>query len=373
MNENVSISIQEAFQQDYQSVFTLLYCPLIGKDAYFLYQLLISLSKQSYSLEELMDLCNMKPGQFERARESLEEFSLLKTYLNAQNNQWKFLVNPPLNAHDFLIHDSYARLFIHICGSKKYDFMKYYFQVDPEKLDGFIDVSKQFDTSRFDLWNEKKEDVFQKNKPEDKRVYDFDFQVFFQGMDRIFPIRLRNEENLNLIAQLSSIYGIDEKEMKRLVQRSVHPVTKELDQKVLKDLVFSSRKAQKPKEDPYTMAPVQFLRSKQKGLPVSASDKRLIESLCVEYGFSNEVVNVLIEYCLEKTNQSLSKNYVEKVAANWARLHIDSKEQALKQIQPKQKNPKPDWYLQTTQNKPTKQALEEALRLQEKLKGSDES
>ena len=189
-------------------------------------------------------------------------------------------------------------------------------------------------------------------------------------MDRIFPLRLRNEENLSFIAQLASIYGIDEKEMKRMVQRSVHPSTKEFDKETLKKLVFSSSKIQMPPSDSYKMAPVQFLKYKQNGTPISSSDKKLVESLCLDYSFPNEVVNVLIEYCLEKTNQSLTRNYVEKVASSWSRLHIDTKEKALSQIQKKPVNKKvPEWYENTTQTKASEKSLQKALSLQKKLKG----
>ena len=46
-----------------------------------------------------------------------------------------------------------------------------------------------------------------------------------------------------------------------------------------------------------------------------------------------EVVNVLIEYVLETTNQRFTRNYVEKVAGVWVRLGIDTKEKALAQIE----------------------------------------
>ena len=44
-----------------------------------------------------------------------------------------------------------------------------------------------------------------------------------------------------------------------------------------------------------------------------------------------EVVNVLIEHCLENTNQKLSKDYVEKVATTWIRQKVETLEDALKQ------------------------------------------
>lgn len=77
------------------------------------------------------------------------------------------------------------------------------------------------------------------------------------------------------------------------------------------------------------MSPVKFLQNKQQGAPVANADRKVIEKLIKNYSFSNEVMNVLIEYCLNQTQQKFSKAYVEKVAASWIRLQVDSKEKAL--------------------------------------------
>ena len=84
-----------------------------------------------------------------------------------------------------------------------------------------------------------------------------------------------------------------------------------------------------------------------------------------------EVVNVLIEYVLETTNQRFTRNYVEKVAGVWVRLGIDTKEKALAQIEEeKQKGkPKPNvekkqlpaWYHDQDSVQSNQQVDEEAL------------
>ena len=47
-----------------------------------------------------------------------------------------------------------------------------------------------------------------------------------------------------------------------------------------------------------------------------------------------EVINVLIEQCLQNTSGRLDKNYVEKVATSWIRQGIDSFEKAQNAQQP---------------------------------------
>ena len=97
----------------------------------------------------------------------------------------------------------------------------------------------------------------------------------------------------------------------------------------LKDMVMRNRKVMEVNKDPYKMSPVKFLQNKQNGIPVVKSDQALIERLCKEFQFPIEVVNTLIEYTLQQTNQQFSRNYVEKVAASWVRLGVDSRKKAL--------------------------------------------
>ena len=56
---------------------------------------------------------------------------------------------------------------------------------------------------------------------------------------------------------------------------------------------------------------------------------------------------MLLDYVLERSNQSLARKYVEKIAAAWVRLGIDTKEKALAESQKEN--------TQTYPNKKTKQ------------------
>ena len=66
---------------------------------------------------------------------------------------------------------------------------------------------------------------------------------------------------------------------------------------------------------------------------MSRADQNLIDHILFEqYHFEPQLINVLIEYVLERCHQTLRRNYVEKVASTWVRLGIDSKEKALQLI-----------------------------------------
>lgn len=63
--------------------------------------------------------------------------------------------------------------------------------------------------------------LMKKVKPTIKQKYDFDFATLFKGMDRIFPVRFRTSENLDRIAEMAKIYGINAKDMRRYVYKEV--------------------------------------------------------------------------------------------------------------------------------------------------------
>ena len=369
------IQMMNNFTVQSQSSLCLLYYPLIGKNAYALYEILNSFQNTSIDQEILMSISKLNEGQFETARMILEEFGLCKTYFDANQRIWLYALYAPLDANVFLIHETFGRLYMNEMGSKQYDFMKLHFSSNKDIPSSFIDISKPLDVDRLQKWNNDKENVYTQLKPS-KESINFDWDTFFKGMDRIFPLRLRTDEHLQLIARLANIHGINAKDMKKYVQRSINTKTMIFDVEKLKKQVMYIRPAIQTTTDPYKMAPVQFMASKQNGAPVSIADKKIIENLCTQYPFSNEVVNVLIEYVLNSTKQQFNKAYVEKVAANWARLKIDTKEKALAQCKKNGTSKStgsdlPEWYSDTESKPVDEKTLQEILELQKQLKGDN--
>ena len=192
----------------------------------------------------------------------------------------------------------------------------------------------------------------------------------FQGMDRIIPQRLRTKENLQRIHELARIFGIDEKTMRRYLSLSIDPSKTRIDFEQLRERVLQARKTKTSKQDPYALSPVAFLQWKQNGMPVSVPDKLLLEKIMVDYKLPNEVINVLIDYALQATDQKFNRSFVEKVASSWARLHIDTKEKAQEQTQPRQqtKEDLPSWYQDTKQQENDPNLEEEIASMLEALK-----
>lgn len=322
----IEVRCIEHLSSEQRQSLNLLYGPLMGKNSICLYEFLGSI-QNLVELEDVYLLLNMNASQFDIARNRLEQYHLIETYVH--EGDMLILLYAPLLPDSFLCHEIYSRLYLASVGAKCFDKVKAMLYKDKTVSSSYTKVESPLDVSILDSWNESKEIAFEKVKPTIKQKYDFDFATLFKGMDRIFPVRLRTSENLDRIAEMAKIYGIDAKDMRKYVQRSTNPSTHVFDLEKLKDMVMRNRKVMEVSKDPYKMSPVKFLQNKQNGIPVVKSDQALIERLCKEFQFPIEVVNTLIEYTLQQTNQQFSRNYVEKVAASWVRLGVDSRKKAL--------------------------------------------
>lgn len=322
----IEVRCIEHLSSEQRQSLNLLYGPLMGKNSICLYEFLGSI-QNLVELEDVYLLLNMNASQFDIARNRLEQYHLIETYVH--EGDMLILLYAPLLPDSFLCHETYSRLYLASVGAKCFDKVKAMLYKDKTVSSSYTKVESPLDVSILDSWNESKEIAFEKVKPTIKQKYDFDFATLFKGMDRIFPVRLRTSENLDRIAEMAKIYGIDAKDMRKYVQRSTNPSTHVFDLEKLKDMVMRNRKVMEVSKDPYKMSPVKFLQNKQNGIPVVKSDQTLIERLCKEFQFPIEVVNTLIEYTLQQTNQQFSRNYVEKVAASWVRLGVDSRKKAL--------------------------------------------
>ena len=325
----IEVRCIEHLSSEQRQSLNLLYGPLIGKNSICLYEFLGSI-QNSVELEDVYLLLNINASQFDIARNHLEQYHLIETYVHEAD--MLILLYAPLLPDSFLCHETYSRLYLASVGAKCFDKVKAMLYKDKTVSSSYTKVESPLDVSILDAWNESKEIAYEKVKPTIKQKYDFDFATLFKGMDRIFPVRLRTTENLDRIAEMAKIYGIDAKDMRKYVQRSTNPSTHVFDLEKLKDMVMRNRKVMEVSKDPYKMSPVKFLQNKQNGIPVVKSDQALIERLCKEFQFPIEVVNTLIEYTLRQTNQQFSRNYVEKVAASWVRLGVDSRQKALEII-----------------------------------------
>lgn len=82
--------------------------------------------------------------------------------------------------------------------------------------------------------------------------------------------------------------------------------------------------------NPYIMNPKQFLEKLQNGKPIGTNDTKIINYLKHKMKFSDEVINIMLEYILKRSENKLRKTFVQMVAGEWARDGVKTKEDAIK-------------------------------------------
>lgn len=327
--------IKDDYRDDDYSLFSL-YLPIVGYRSIALYKLLISESYKRVIVENHDRLCillNISIDDLYEARLRLEEAMLLKTF--NKENKYLYQIISPLSANVFLTNEFLTNELLKAIGVEQYEITATKFLSDKISTIDYKDITSKFVdgiSNKFD-----NEVVFSQIKPIfdfkdiNNEDIDFNYEYFIRNTsDLVFPIEARNETNLRLIGKLATLYGISEDTMSILVGRCSSYENGTLDISKLKVLARRQKPEKTEHEDPYMLSPVAFLQNKQNGIPVTSVDAKLLNYLSLQLNLKHEVINVLIEYVLDINQNKLPKNYVEKIAGEWVRENIDSKEKAIK-------------------------------------------
>ncbi|MDD2592025.1 MAG: DnaD domain protein [Erysipelotrichaceae bacterium] len=318
----------------------LLYQPLIGNEAVALYGTLLNhgkLTTEKLSHARLCKLLMMNIETIERARVKLEQYNLLKVYFNQQTSEYIYQLLKPLNAKSFLNHYVFGIQYKQRLGLTDYEISKEMFDHDSIDQSGFSEITARFDQSSLDRISNKDVEEFIsikanqiKNDPNMGFIKGFDYQGFVKGLSELaFPRRLRTNENMRLIAQLSVIYGISTQRMRVLACRSINVKEQIFDQSALINRVRKEQPSyDHSQSDGYDLPPIVFLQNKQPNMPISLSAKKTLEYLVNDTPLTTNVINYLIEYVLDNTNNILNQKYVEKVAETFVRSKIEDIDQA---------------------------------------------
>ena len=326
------VSFLNPLIDNYQKVIVTLYMPIVGKDAAVLYMLLVEDKNSDMygsKLERLCTLTSLDIDSLQKAFKELEQCSLVKTFISQNKDSYLFKVISPLTPVEFFKHELLSRRYLNAVGKTEYETSKYMYTANQADTEEYVDITAPLDLSVMKDWSEEDEKVYQKSSEVQPELpINFDYAEFLQSCtDLVFPYSLRTEENLYAIGQLATMFAVPAKEMRKLVGKNIKDYGK-LDLADLKKRCINDKEIDyKEVEDPYTLSPVQFLYSKQM-VPVAAADKKLLEYLQTELHMNGEMINILIEQCLENTNGRFNKNYVEKVATAWVRQGVDTPEKA---------------------------------------------
>ena len=369
-------------------VLTNLYQPLIESNGLLLYLTLLSESKRETleSFSKLLTITNMDPNSFDRAIAKLEEYMLVRSYYKAGETRdtYLFILHKPLSAKDFMASSVYMSRFRNAVGQKNSELILSNLLAGTVNTSEFEDITRKIRHRKEEYDNSVSYVQIQPkyNFSNEDDSIEFDYEKFISTTSSlVFPVELRTKDNMNLIGKLATVHGLSVDRMRILVSKCVDLETIEFDTEKLMVLAKKAEPDVTKAKDPYDLPPVSFLQSKQKGAEVSLADKKILEKLSMDMHFSNPVINVLIEHILKISDNRLNPQFVYKIAGEWARDGVSSKEDAInetkkeittsKYTNPKKKVELPDHIKAQKEgkfNEGKKLTKEEADKLKAKVK-----
>ena len=330
-----------------------LYQPLVGANATILYLTLLKQKRNEedeieYDLTHLLNILQFTPAQFLSARRMLEGVGLLRSYCN-DVRQYIYVLYAPKNPKDFFDDVLFKGLLIQSIGEKETKKLAYRYKVNLTINPEYEEVSASF----VDIFHPNYDDAaFKKNFKESFVGHDegririnFNDDLFTKYLSEALSIRdlTVGKRDLKEIARYSTLFGFSEKQMASVVA-NVYNVndTVKIDFAKLALRAEEELRTSKPvvpenvsvmkSNDPIAQKcrlmestpPAKYLQLKQNNTKVSRSDLAIVDSLTKNYGFSHGVINAIIDYALEKCDNTLNLNYCEKVASSLARENVKS-------------------------------------------------
>lgn len=345
-------------KHDY-SVLPNLYQPLIGPDAMSLYfslwaDLTNNKENETYTHYHLTSIMNTSIKELVEARKLLEGIGLLKTYYNAEDNTYLYLLYAPLDSDDYFNHPVLNVLLYGALGKVEYDKMRDVFTMSKINLNNYEDISSST-TDVFKVIEEpllKQNVSFKKHRNSDLKIIDMvDLEILKDTLkDNL------NQDLIKLLNQLAYVYNLDTLALTNILKQSINTrgginklelrkrarsyyqtlhggelptVIKRTQPEYLKTPAGEADKRAKMIYVFENTTPYTFLASKSNFNEPTARDLRLLESLLVEQNLKPGVVNVLLDYVLRTNNNKLSRSLVETIAGQWVRLKIETVPQAM--------------------------------------------
>lgn len=366
------------------SVLTNLYLPIIGEKALALYNLLWSMSLNDHNQlilhkhYEIQSMLNCKIDRLVTIRKQLEAVKLINTLVSAKKpDVLVYSLNLPLSAEQFLRTDILSIILLGKVGEGTYQQIVERMVAPTPNLGETTDIS----TSLLEAFhvpqnlvknipgtiNEAKQRIVQSTGNADDNTFEpdsdhFDFRLLLSMLENSYVDENSVKAARNLILSEHLLYGIDEIQMAKLIQKATNLNTNELNQNQLKAIikdgfnqhqadgtlrpqtVTESRPAAATNFDQATqqlisisqqLAPVEFLGQikKQKHGIVTSGEQRTLSELVNLRALPNDVINILIYYLLvDEKRSTLNKNLMSTIADDWSQHDISNAEKAINAI-----------------------------------------
>lgn len=314
---------------------------------------------RTFTHHHLMSILKCPLNIIKEARTALEAVGLLKSYAKAGDvNNYVYELYSPLTPTEFFNHPILNIVLYNNIGQSEYNHLKMKYQKEKIDLRQYTEITKPIDEvytpstkmPSFEAINRTTADIMCKDQ------VDFDF-ILASIPKGIINERAFNKKTKELINNLAFIYKMDSKKMMELIRSVLNEYgmidknnlrvearkqyqynngtlptlvyQNEMDRNIDKSNTSENSTRGKIIKMFETINPADFLRSKNKVAKLSSSEIKIIESLVIDYKLPAPVINVLLDYCLRKNNNGLTKAYVEAIASQWKRAGLQTAEEAM--------------------------------------------
>lgn len=338
-------------------VLSLLYQPIIGKEANALYLTLHALLERSHMKSSLYphaffyDMLDMNEKSLTRARQRLEAAGLMESYIS--DSGYLFELYLPLSAEGFIKDSPFCPYLRQKVGSDRFKDLTAHFKITRPALSRYKNISVRFDEIFDPLVKpvETRDDhVCEKTgKPVFNEKIDVDL-VLTALPDSVVTPKLKTRRFKDKLEELAYLYQLKESDLQKILLKSIDKnrnldfdvFTRHAQNHYQKSGTGSIRK----KTGTYSLDyfkevhPRTFLEETT-GSKAAASELRVIERLITESGLSHEVINVLVAYVLKELDNTFPVyNFFDKVAAEWKRNDVTTAEDAVAHIQKRKQKQK---------------------------------
>lgn len=345
-------SIISDFDRD---TLSMLYQPIIGGAAVALYLSLQQDHKKldhMFTHEELMNSIGFSIDVIQVARSKLEAIGLLSTYYKNEKGigYYKYVLYAPKTPKDFFDDILFKGLLIEKIGEKKVQSLVRKYKEKKLDLSSYHEISASFkdvfnpqlDNGTFEEGNKISGGFGRKVK---NIAEGFDSNEFLKILENQFHILTKfiKKSDIKKLSQISMLYGVEEAVLAEFTAQCYDGEAKEkINYEQLKELCIKDKtyqllrngknggsiafdttsKLSKKIELMSTYSALDYLKLKQNNGSPAPSDIKLITDLSETYGLNSGVINCLVDYCLERNNNILSRSYVTKIASSIARENI---------------------------------------------------
>lgn len=370
----------------YRKTLTTLYQPLVGALAYSLYMTFWSQMEEDNKWSarathrSLMNIVQLDLDQFLHARKKLEGIGLLTTYLQEKDGERCFYyeLETPMSPHDFLNDGALNVYLYNQLGNYHFNQLKKKFLKQPLPLDELTPVTASFNDvfesiHPTEMMTSASSEIAAAIQVDSEQEYvdegsglplrftnTFDMEWFIQSLSNlIVPQSVITDEIEEAIKKLAYVYMIEPLQMQqifesayiqhdkmtvKILRKAAHEwytfqhneQLPQLSKRVQPEVYIERNKTKQPETEEEkaiqlfeSISPYEQLKKMAGGATPVASDIKLVENIMFEQKLNPGVINVLIEYVMRTNDMKLTRGYVEKIAAHWARKQVKTVKEAV--------------------------------------------